>query len=573
MLSRIVGARVEKIYCSSNELLMKVYTFHGDYKIYCVLPYIILLTRRDVKVENNDFGMLLRKHLTGKRIEDVYQVDNERIICLEFDNAKLYFELFHTGNIILCDKNDVIIMPLRKQRWRDRNILPKEKYKYFSFSMPTFDSFREMRNSDRMVVVYLASELRLGGYYAEKICEIAGIAKDKRCNELSNEEIERLYQAYKRVVEEAMKSSALHLNAELHAYPEGKMLDWEELEDYFFEHWEREKEEILRKYYEEMKREIDEQIARLKTTMKELEAKAENYRKIGDAIFLHYYLLKDALNKPREYDGKEVSGLKFKLQGNKLIVTNDLSFELYLHQDLAKQAQDYYEKSKKLKGKTERIKERIEEIKQLKPKPPEIRFTRKKQWYEKFRWTIYKGYLAIGGKDANQNEALIRKYLEPNDIVFHAEIHGSPFVILKRGKQADDEVKREIAIFTLCWSKAWRKKIPVDVYWVYPDQLTKGLSGYYVARGAFVIRGKKNYIRDVELKYCLAVKDGMVISGSEKIASQGKYIVKLVPGDEKKEEIARKIKEYWVECDEMNARIPIEEILAHIPGEAKIVWS
>ena len=61
---------------------------------------------------------------------------------------------------------------------------------------------------------------------------------------------------------------------------------------------------------------------------------------------------------------------------------------------------------------------------------------RKKSWYERYRWFFTSdGVLAVGGRDSSSNSAIIRKYLEKNDKVFHAEVHGSPFFLLK----AEDE--------------------------------------------------------------------------------------------------------------------------------------
>ena len=45
-----------------------------------------------------------------------------------------------------------------------------------------------------------------------------------------------------------------------------------------------------------------------------------------------------------------------------------------------------------------------------------------KEWYERYRWFITsEGLLAIGGRDASSNSAIIRKHLTEEDIVFHAE--------------------------------------------------------------------------------------------------------------------------------------------------------
>ena len=58
---------------------------------------------------------------------------------------------------------------------------------------------------------------------------------------------------------------------------------------------------------------------------------------------------------------------------------------------------------------------------------------------------------------ASSNSAIIRKYLENNDKVFHAEVHGSPFFLLKT---EDEELLplslEEVAHATVCFSRAWQ---------------------------------------------------------------------------------------------------------------------
>ena len=58
--------------------------------------------------------------------------------------------------------------------------------------------------------------------------------------------------------------------------------------------------------------------------------------------------------------------------------------------------------------------------------------TENKEWYEKFRWfTSSDGFLVVAGKDTVSNEVLVKKYATQEDAVFHAEISGAPFVVVK----------------------------------------------------------------------------------------------------------------------------------------------
>jgi len=60
----------------------------------------------------------------------------------------------------------------------------------------------------------------------------------------------------------------------------------------------------------------------------------------------------------------------------------------------------------------------------------------------------------------------------------------------------------EAAQFTVSYSVIWKSgQASGDAYWVLPEQVSKTPeSGEYVAKGAFVIRGQRNFYKDVMLE-------------------------------------------------------------------------
>lgn len=123
----------------------------------------------------------------------------------------------------------------------------------------------------------------------------------------------------------------------------------------------------------------------------------------------------------------------------------------------------------------------------------------KEQWYEKFRWFISsEGFLVIGGRDATTNEIIIKKYTEKKDIVFHTDMAGSPFFVIKveGDKQPSDITLQEVTNATFTFSRALKLGLTTaNVFWVKPDQVTKEANtGEYLPKGAFMIRGKTNYM-------------------------------------------------------------------------------
>ncbi|MBI2130251.1 DUF814 domain-containing protein [Candidatus Woesearchaeota archaeon] len=140
--------------------------------------------------------------------------------------------------------------------------------------------------------------------------------------------------------------------------------------------------------------------------------------------------------------------------------------------DLAKtideNAAAYFEKAKKIKKKIEgaemALQESLKSLKELEQKKEKElkkigaskKIASKKEWYEKFRWfKSSEGFLVIGGRDATSNEVVIKKYTESNDLVFHTDMAGSPFFVVKSdGKQIGEKTIQETADATCTFSRA-----------------------------------------------------------------------------------------------------------------------
>ena len=53
-------------------------------------------------------------------------------------------------------------------------------------------------------------------------------------------------------------------------------------------------------------------------------------------------------------------------------------------------------------------------------------------WFEKFKWFVSsENYMVLAGRDAQQNELLVKRYMKPRDVYMHADAHGAPTVIIK----------------------------------------------------------------------------------------------------------------------------------------------
>lgn len=125
--------------------------------------------------------------------------------------------------------------------------------------------------------------------------------------------------------------------------------------------------------------------------------------------------------------------------------------------------------------------------------------SRQLMWFEKFYWFISsEDYLVIGGRDAQQNELLVKRYLRPGDIYVHADVRGASSVIIRNKSEKNDippKTLNEAGVMAVCYSSAWEAKVSASAWWVYHHQVSRTApSGEYLSSGSFMIRGKKNQL-------------------------------------------------------------------------------
>ncbi|KAI9314042.1 hypothetical protein BX666DRAFT_2020220 [Dichotomocladium elegans] len=160
--------------------------------------------------------------------------------------------------------------------------------------------------------------------------------------------------------------------------------------------------------------------------------------------------------------------------------------------------------SKALKSAERKIKKDLKETKIT----TTINKIRKPFWFEKFLWFIStENFLVIAGRDMQQNEMLVKRYLRKGDAYIHADLHGAATVIVKNkpeneGNPIPPSTLFQAGIMSVCQSKAWDAKIVTSAYWVHADQVSKSApTGEYLTTGSFMIRGKKNFLPPVQLVY------------------------------------------------------------------------
>ena len=319
-------------------------------------------------------------------------------------------------------------------------------------------------------------------------------------------------------------------------------------------------------------------------TLHNFEKTIEDSQRKGELLFTNYVQVDNILNvikgaREKDYGWKEIgktlkdakkSGMadaqifeSMDPLGNITLRIDDVSIALDSKKSIPDNAEVYYEKAKKAKRKIkgaliaiENTKRQLADMEAKKEKAmanimvPQKRVKKNLKWYEKLRWFVSSdGILVVCGRDAGTNEAVVKKYLEQNDIYLHADIHGAPSVVAKVPSDSlNDNLLKELGEFSASFSSAWSKNFTSqDVYWVEPDQVSKTpVSGEFVPKGAFIIRGHRNYIRGAKLEISIGLVDydgdKRIMAGpTDAMKHHTNKFVTIKPGFTKKEKIAKEI--------------------------------
>jgi len=587
------------------------------------------------------FCMALRKHLRNGKIVEAQQHEFERIIIIRVSTREgefqLVSELFGDGNIILVSPQNEVLQALVYRRMRDRNVLRGEVFQHAppSGKNPkrlSRQEFEEIRGFGQLETVRaLTKFLSIGGLYAEEILLRAKVDKNVPCENLTEQEIDKIFVHLRRILsliaagetEPRILTDDKDNRIDVVPIPLEKYGDLkqkvyktfnEAVDEYYMTAALKEK---MEEAAEAAERELEKQKRILQSqqgALEDLRERVERNRKIGDAIFAHLGELQQLVQKimdekksgkpwkqvisemEAERDVRRVPAVYFhSLEPNRLILNvsvEGLLFPLNLRHSIQANASGYYTRGKKAGKKLEGVQKalrdteaKIVELQRQRLKqamettrPPPKR--RKEAWFEKFRWfRSSEGFLVIGGRDATTNEVLIKKHMEPQDIVFHADIPGAPFVLIKtEGKTPSQRTIWESAQLAASYSRAWREMLgAVDVYWFSPEQVSKSPpSGQYLKKGAFMIRGSKNYVRNVPLRVAIGVEmkeeHPMIIGGPvEAISKQTSVYVEIIPGKQSSSELAKEIRRLLTKkvpkaLEKGVLEIPLEDIQKFIPS-------
>jgi len=617
-MSALEGAHVDKIFhWGAGNVLFRM-NVQGDGKRELFFKDKKWLHLAPSKPETSEtptsFATFLRKYITNARVGKTVQAGFDRVVITDILKAdaeyKLIFEIFGGGNVLLVLDGKIVNCLIHKKR-RDRSTLPGEEYimpkTRYDPVTSTLEEFKEIfRTSDSDTVRTLATVVNLGGQYAEEVCKRSDMDKGRECKNVTDEELEHMYGIFREMVTQAVSGEEVTMFRR-----DGEIIDISPVDLTIYnddvreshktmslaidtllkEIVEAEEEEYVDPETEKLKKRIQKQ----SETVDEYILESEDLRRRADALYVDYQKASELLvvlneqSKKLTWEKLEEGAMKVPFVAsinpskNKVVCRfSDLNVTMDYTKGLDANASDIYQKGKDLGEKAKRAKDALKDSqteleKRQKgfDKARALALTRaqptKQFWFERYKWFITSsGKLVIAGRDAHSNDNVVKKHLKEKDVFAHADVHGAPSVVLKEGADATPEDLREACAFAITQSKAWIAALMEGAaFWVYPDQVSKTPNpGEFVPRGAFIVRGKRNY--EYHLKMELGIGE-IEYMGTRKIMcgpvelfeNCNKYFI-LHPGRGKSGRKSGELaKEFQVPEEEVSRILP--------PGDVDIV--
>ena len=597
-LVKDIGEKTSGYYASNiwginrNSLLFKLHHPTKPDIMLMVSSIGMWITDKKIEpIEPNKMLRRLRSDLLRAKLTKIEQIGTERIAYFTFTNFEKEFtlivEFFGDGNIILCNEERKILALLHSIDVRHRQLRvgleyappPEDGVDVLNL---TKESFRELFSTSGIGKT-IGRGLGLPKKYVEEIIRLSGIDPKKPSNEVTNEEFEALYEIITSTLSKVTQGPhdpSVIIEDDVHdAYPirfsddnlNAKKVDsFNEGLDIVFT------EEILEKGKSLFSSPADKKIESLEKTLTEqknaINVVLEKSKTIAEVANLLFTMTSagqhDIRNEMITNSLKEKNAEIISEKGVPYMKINESKIQIDPDSSLPTIASKLFDESKKQKGAVKSIEKLMKKTESKLEKTIEkgeiakgavgFKEVRKKSWFERYRWFYTSDeVLAVGGRDSSSNSAIIRKYLEKNDKVFHAEVHGSPFFLLKG---EDEELLplslEEVAHATVCFSRAWQiSAYGMSSFWVNPAQVKKGApTGQSMAKGAFMINGTRNFIKVSSLKLAVGIfkqdEDYLLVCGPpEPIKKKCLCYAVIEPGGSTMSDVAKKIR---AEFDKVN---------------------
>ena len=560
------------------------------------------------QIEQNKLLKRLRSDLLRLKVTKIEQIGAERIAYFIFEGFGKKFvligEFFGEGNILLCN-NEMKILALQHSievRHRKLSVglqyAPPPESGLDIFNMLESD-FEGLKKTDLGSAKWLGRTLGLPKKYVEAIFKVAKIDPKKIGNLLSSQEIKNVFETSQKIVCDVIsgnhdpviirneKTEVIPLNLDGINGEIQKVSSFiEGLDTVFSENIIKKGKSLQSSSSDKKIKELETQISEQQKAIELVKERSDRITKVANSLF---EMIARGIISLTENSAQEIlTNLEAKLikeKGITLLHIQDEKIKVNIDSSLHSIASVLFNEAKKqsgaiksiqeIKEKTEKRLEKLRNKTELEKDLIKVSEIRKKNWYERYRWFFTSdGFLTIGGRDAASNSAVIRKQLDKNDIVFHGDIFGSPFFILKNAVNVPDRTMTEIAQATVCFSRAWREGLyGVSAFWVNPDQIKKSApSGEFLPKGSFTIEGQRNFIKSTTLKLAVGIipqEDDYVLTCGplESIKKNSICYAVIEPHGLEMVDAAKKIRmEFSRKYEKITKKITVDDFVRVLPA-------
>jgi len=613
---QVQGYYISNIYgITKDSILFKLHhTEKSDLFMMISTSGVWLTTVKIDQMEPNRLLKRLRSDLLRLKLKKIEQIGAERIAYFTFEGFGKEFvlvgEFFGDGNILHCNKEMKILALQHSIDVRHRKLgvgleyvqPPNSGLDIFNLQESDFD---ELKTTDLVAGKWFGRTLGLPKKYVEAVFEIAGIDSKKIGNLLTVEDINKIFETVKKIISDVVfgnHDAVIVRNEKTEVLPlklgklEGEIIQTnsfiEGLDTVFTENIIEKGKSVQSSSSDKKVKELQTQISEQEKAIETVKERSKNITIVANSLF---EMVSKGIVSIEDATAQEIlANHNAKLvneKGISLIVIQDEKIKINTLSSLQSIASVLFDEAKKqsgaissiqtIKEKTEKKLEKFQNKTASKKDLFVVTEIRKKNWYERYRWFFTTdGYLTVGGRDAASNSAVIRKHLDKNDKIFHGDIFGSPFFILKDAEHAPNTSMNEIAHATICFSRAWREGMyGVSAYWVHPEQIKKSApSREFLPKGSFAIEGQRNFIKSETLRLAVGIikqdDDYVLTCGPpESIKKYSTLYVIIEPHGLEMVETAKKIRTEFSKLEEQIAKnITIDDYVRVLPsGKSQII--
>ena len=486
----------------------------------------------------SSFCTRLRKYLNNKRITNVSTYQQDRIIRFYFGENEyqkcLVIELFGEGNIFLVNNDNKLIDFIYSHKYDDIRIKRGECHPYWNIENPNFvNDYNKLSNINPDQLIN----------YGKDIVDEYNFRKSETITS------QRLIYD---IIQDIITSKSSYI-CDKYCIPfkykflqTGKFVEFCEFSnalDSFLQSKVKttisksSKKDKSSKSSIEYKRNVI--ITANKVKQSKLGTTINNYQLDIDKMIEHQPSLISVLKNTPIKDGKGES--------HEYLIEN-LDLKVLLGLNFYQNVNYVYEKIKNLNIKIEKTEkglktaldnfDRLNTIKTNKVATKVKVQIETSKWYQKYHYCYTKNnLLVICGKNADQNEEIVKKRMNDSDIYFHSDTPGCGSCIVVNPQKVDltPNDLELVGTFTICMSNSWTIQTTDKSFWVYGSQVSKTPpTGEYISKGSFIITGKRNYLSLSQLELGLYIYNNeLIITPYKHTIEYTKTRIKIIPAKTK----------------------------------------